>query len=377
DLWALIRDSRRRVIKDFQAIHYHPLLPHPLFPSVQDVWIIFIPALLLSTSVKSVTVVTDSVYSDSDVRLSIPPDEVTGQEWVSVANRVADIAPQLSSFTIVMEQHQEQDVINHWAGKVPALSEAFDLRTLQLSLFDFQYDEVNNLHPLRLPTLENLSLDTNSLSLSTCSAFVQTLHVNRLKSLTLSCFFNADTDPALSSLRFRPPMDKPIWDELDESRFILTPFTAHSLVPFKRFESLSIGPCNPLELADHDLQTMLGSWPRLKYQAPLLTLSGVHGALQSVPLLERLALYFDRSTFTPASDSLTFPHQNLAIWIYPSFVTIEYFKAYLEGLRRAHAAWPFEADVVLQAKAFINQFTETAVMVDRWASVRGYLLAKE
>ncbi|KAH6905435.1 hypothetical protein BKA70DRAFT_1293152, partial [Coprinopsis sp. MPI-PUGE-AT-0042] len=467
-------DSGRRVIKEYsfhysalQAIHQHPLLPRPLFPSVQDVWMfafhecpmasIFTPALLLSPSVRNLTVVTDSVYSDEDVRLSIPPDEVTGQEWVSVANRVADIAPQLSSFTIVMEQPQEQDVINRWAGKVPALSEVFErfspsslftlditpvvatpstltsigrlksLQTLQLSLFDFQYDEVNDLHPLHLPTLENLSLDTNSLS--TCSAFAQTLHVNGLKSLTLSCFFDIDTDPAPFFVALQASdgyhttperiqvgrvhtgriRDKPIWDELDEPRFIITPVTARSFLPFKHLESLSIGPCNPLELADHDLQTMLGSWPRLKvlklddetltvdYQAPLLTLSGVHGALQSVPLLEKLTLSFDGSTFTPVSDSLTFSHQKLATWNvcsssitlpvtfaswfaaqYPSLVTIEYFKMYLEGLRRAHAAWPFEeADVVLQAKAFINQFTETAVMVDRWASVRGCLLAKE
>jgi hypothetical protein len=421
---------------------------------------IFTPALLLSPSVKNLTVYTDWIYPDNHVRQSVPPTDITSQEWISLADRVADIAPQISSFKVraLNEDLIEDGVVDHWSGKVPALLDAFGrfspsslcklditplvlthsaltsigrlegLRSLNLSLFDFLHDELSSLQPLFLPSLEQLSIDTNSLFPS--RAFLHVLHTSQLKSLTLSCFFEIDTNPAsffltlrtceryhstLQKIRVRKVetgriRDKALWDELAEPRFVVTRSTAQALLPFSRLESLSIGPCKPLQLQDHDLDAMLSAWPRLKvlelddetlavdYCAPLLTFEGVHKALQSVPLLECLTLSFDGSTFSPSDiDSLTPPHQRLAVWNvcsssiarpltfaswiatnYPSLKKIEYFKMYLEGMKSAYLGSPWmNAAVLRQAKYFIDQFAKAAVMVDRWASVRGCLLAKE
>ncbi|KAH6867549.1 hypothetical protein BKA70DRAFT_1452898 [Coprinopsis sp. MPI-PUGE-AT-0042] len=111
------------------AMYHHSAFPATLFPNLKDVRLpvsndhpletIFIPALVFSSSVKSLTVVTDESMTRGVIEGYDTPEDVTGRVWAAVANRVADIAPQFTSFRVVLSKTTQ--VHAHWAGAIPAL----------------------------------------------------------------------------------------------------------------------------------------------------------------------------------------------------------------------------------------------------------------
>ncbi|KAH6867543.1 hypothetical protein BKA70DRAFT_1132967 [Coprinopsis sp. MPI-PUGE-AT-0042] len=366
-----------------QALRNHPSLPHPLFPNVRHVGLfsdvrrplasVFSPALILSPSVESISIATGTSLERDIVDGSWTPPDVTTPDWLGLAGRLADVASQLSSFRVEMLPLLINDP--RWAGRIPALLEAFTefshrlsrldivplvvtvpaimaigqlkgLTELNLSLFGFQLDELDALRVFSLVALDQVTVNTNSLA--TCIKFFQALRARALSSLVLSCYIEDDTDLTdfFSALRDRGTYgrlksitverlhldisDEPNWRDLDEQPcFTFTQLTAESLVSLKNIENLSIGPVRTLQIADSDIQEMFGSWPSLKvfeldddvlvdeYQVPRLTLAGVHKALQTVPQLEKLTLSFDGSILPSSLASTTAdaqPHPALTTW---------------------------------------------------------------
>jgi hypothetical protein len=352
--------------------------PGHLFPNAQRVELfsdleyplntIFTPSLVLSASVKSLTLTPDVWLSRFLASGQVAPNDVQLPEWLALGGHIADVAPHLSSFTVEMAQADEDET--RWAGRIPPLLEAFThfssrlctlnisplvltapaitalgqlsgLTKLHLSLFDFQTPELHSLQQFDLEALEQIAVDTISLPVSI--RFFQALCAKQLRKLELRCLLKNDTDPAsvftalhacgsysgLSAIHvyrnYGNNEDEPFWDEW-QSRpcFTFSEMTAKSLVPFKRLEKLSVAHCRSLELADADIQEMFSSWPSLKvleleddnlavdYQPPRLTLAGVHKALQNAPLLQSLTLSFDGSVLPPPTSSA--PHPSLTAW---------------------------------------------------------------
>ncbi|KAH6867444.1 hypothetical protein BKA70DRAFT_1414623 [Coprinopsis sp. MPI-PUGE-AT-0042] len=459
--WASPKQGYRRYkihYSAIQALSGHPSLPHPLFPHVRRVNLgsdlgspletVFCPALVLSPSVQEVSISVDTCLSGDSVHGAVAPSDVTSPAWLGLAGHLADIAPQLSSFKVEMYD------LSRWAGRIPALLEAFSelsvrlthlnisplivtapaiaaigrltgLTNLHLSLFDFQLDELDDLRPLNLPSLDQIAVDTNSIP--ACIKFFQAMCAMGLRSLSLSCLLQSDTDLVnfFSVLRdcgtysqlvqinvqriHSQAFDEPVWKDMgSKPRFTFTQSTAGSLVPFKCIEQLSIGPCKPLQIADNDVGEMFTSWPSLKvfelnddvltvdYQAPRLTLSGIHKALQTVPCLEKLTLSFDGSTIpSPSCPTATeaLPHPALSTWNvcsssvvlptklaawlkshYPALSTLDFFTTYMAGLR-----WMYRYNLGNGSEGEsvdMDSFEEEAVMVDRWTSVRAKIGVK-
>ncbi|KAH6867450.1 hypothetical protein BKA70DRAFT_404546 [Coprinopsis sp. MPI-PUGE-AT-0042] len=431
------------------AIHSHPLFPQPLFPKAKELSLysldhypletIFIPAIVLSPSVQTITLIVNTVISRIDLWGIAPPHDITSESWLGLTTRIAEIAPQLSSFIVKLEDVAES--LTHWAGKIPSICDALarsgfssslttlditplvlsgpmlavlqhlaKLDTLCISLFKFQNSELESLNkPLHFSSLSQITIETTSLP--TCLTFFQRASLPRLRGLSLGCLIIVDTDlaPFFSTLHsfqnyssvesivlyriYDGEANEPVWrDAPSFAHFIFTASTASSLRHYKDLTTLSIKPCTPLQLSDSALQEMLTAWPRLRafeidddhvggdYQPPLLTLVGIHQALRSVPLLERLTLAFDGSVL-PDSTS---PHPRLKYWDvgsssialsndvagwfienYPSLLELEYFGAYREALRSTYC-W---GNVDEEDSTWLDGLHTSALMVDRWSSV--------
>ncbi|KAH6867540.1 hypothetical protein BKA70DRAFT_1360376 [Coprinopsis sp. MPI-PUGE-AT-0042] len=436
-----------------QAIHRHPSFLYPLFPNVRDVHLpdgrdnplelVFSPALVLSPSVDNLTISVYETLSEVAFNGQSAPSHITTPQWTALANRVADIAPQLSRFTVELDEAGQDD--GHWAGRIPALLDAFshfsslshldivplvinpssllslgslmNLKTLNMSLLKFQNDELGMLHNLRLTSLEHISIDNNSLQ--SCAKFLRILYAKQLKKLTLGCLLDKDTNPGVffSTLHdcerysrleqikihriYNGKAEEPFWRDIhDVPRFTFDDSTARSLIPFKRLITLSIGPCESVQISCQDLRDIFRSFPNLTrlelnddalpddYQAPWLSLNEIHEALQDANSLEALTLSFDGSAFPSGLEqnkTATRPHPTLKTWNvcsssislptrfaawlaihYPALSEIKYFGTYMDGIKGTHGyEYPHQPYVLR-----MDSLEETAMMVDRWNSVK-------
>ncbi|KAH6867548.1 hypothetical protein BKA70DRAFT_1494058 [Coprinopsis sp. MPI-PUGE-AT-0042] len=291
----------------------------------------FTSTLVLSPSVRNVTLVTDDPWPEEALNDTLAIEDIPYQGWTALVNHVADIGPQLASLKVQLEEVAEH---GRFTVGVSTLLDAFphfsSLSTLDITppLCPRQRSrlsgELDTLQTLRLPSLQSISIESNSLEI--CSQFFQNLDATSLNGLTLGCLLEGDISVAaffealhtskryarLEHIRVHELYtgEGPRWRFTTlRPRFIIGDRTARSLCPFKSLKTLYICPCDPLGIEDSDLEQMLASLPLLQslelddhglhenYDSPLLTLAGVHEALQYTPLLEHLTLAFDGSGF--------------------------------------------------------------------------------
>ncbi|KAH6912239.1 hypothetical protein BKA70DRAFT_1184866 [Coprinopsis sp. MPI-PUGE-AT-0042] len=207
---------------------------------------------------------------------------------------------------------------------------------LSISLAEQQYSQLlcESSTTLSFPSLERLSISV--LPLKTCQAFLELLDTTKLKELKLKVYMDSDDEGNEQGDDYNPqPLFKAligrgntcledislkkIWINedaehlwyacIDERVFTVAPETVQPLLAFSKLSSLSIEPCDTSALDDDTLSTMLSSWPSLQtleladhtfaFEPPVLTLVGVHKALQCVPSLEILSIRFDGSIIPP------------------------------------------------------------------------------
>lgn len=426
-----------------KEVSLHVFAPYPIET-------MFVPTMALSPSVQALSLVVHmhGIGSDVDPIALEPPHDIHDESWVGLTTRIVDTARQLSLFSVRLDEFDEAEV--HWIGKIPSIFDSLShssfsssletlditplvltgpmlkvlqqlpkLDTLCISIFGFQ------IHELELPddllsfnSLTRIAIDTPSIP--TCLVFLQRTNTPRLKSISLGCLLAEVTDPSdfflelqkvqrYNSLEsiivfgiYNGDNNEPTWREVSFSpRFIFSTSTASSLRDYSNLTKLSITPCITLRLSDAALQHMFTAWPRLtvfeihddhvgeSYQNPMLTLAGVHQALQSVPLLEKLTLAFNGSVLpnctTPqscqaqhqalkywdvGSSSITLPSVASAWFLehYPALVDLVYFTAYRDALQMY--CW---GNVVEEDSRCLDGLYTSAMMMDRWSSVSKHL----
>ncbi|KAH6912243.1 hypothetical protein BKA70DRAFT_1184870 [Coprinopsis sp. MPI-PUGE-AT-0042] len=278
---------------------------------------------------------------------------------------------------------------------------------------------------LALPSLERLSI--RIASFGTCVAILNLLDAPKLKKLKLKAYMgwdeddgtvfnNYDPQPLFHALQAKgmhehlemlhlkknwiePDDEWTWWVYCNEHRFIVTPETVGPLQPFFKMTSLIISPCDTSQFDDGALASMFGSWPRLEEcilsdetfhsTPPLLTIAGVHFALQQVPLLKSLTLRFDGKVIPDDGrlESCSLPHPSLqtldvcsstisttssgdpfAAWLqrcYPKLATVS-------SLTRYRSAMDSVYDLGSMADEDRDRFMRyisLATMVDRWNDV--------
>ncbi|KAH6904116.1 hypothetical protein BKA70DRAFT_1297115 [Coprinopsis sp. MPI-PUGE-AT-0042] len=289
-----------------------------------------------------------------------------------------------------------------------------NLSGLRISLFGFQETDFQygSFEPLHLPSLRYIAFDNTSLT--PCLKFLELLQAEGLKTLRIldMAFFFTNLHgferyTHLNSIFVHPiyngQRSEPGWRVMHAvPRFTFSESTLRSLSPFNKLEDFSIGPCYPIHITDAALQDLFSNLPRSKefeinddfwdpqYHPPKLTIEGVHNALQSVPLLEKLTLSFDGSilpetlspprmrqslkAWTVCSSKITLPDR-FSQWLtthYPSLSKVDYFMTYMKGLKET-----FTCDVADDYdRSYMDGFDRLAVMVDRWNTVRRCILAR-
>ncbi|KAH6867441.1 hypothetical protein BKA70DRAFT_1494269 [Coprinopsis sp. MPI-PUGE-AT-0042] len=260
-----------------QAIHHHPSFPQTLFPNLRDVTLysavrypldmMFTSALVLSPSVRNVTLVTDDVWLEEALNDTLAIEHVAHQGGTALVNHVADIGPQLTSLKVQLEEGAEHGL---FAAGVSTLLDTFPkFPPFRLWISLPSLGELDTLQTLRLPSLESISTETNSLE--TCHQFFHILDATSLNGVTLGCLLEGDISVAAffealhTSKRYAQREHIRVHELYTgeghrwrfttlRPRFIIGDRTARSLCPFKNLKTLSICPCDPLGIEDSDLE---------------------------------------------------------------------------------------------------------------------------
>ncbi|EAU87035.1 hypothetical protein CC1G_12308 [Coprinopsis cinerea okayama7 len=314
----------------FRKIYEQEYFIRPLFPNVQHVQLpilegddtstIFYPSLVLSPSLKRVSIHTSDGTEMRDVGLDTFVN-TSDYLWEAVTGRIADVAPSLLTFDI--SNHPENcprlsdyfcfigrrtaldRLLPHFSSTLKHLKldslvlhgETFGtinnltgLVKMDISLVRQQQAEMDHLPSasLCLPSLEHLVLGI--FPEAPYHRFFQILKAEKLKRIEFTVFIGdeAEYDPESLFLALRTNLR--LCDHLEEieltqrydpgndnfdnfilwhersgiPRFIVSNDTFTPLLAFSNLTSLQIRHCNSSTLEDSTLAQMFLSWPRIQ-----------------------------------------------------------------------------------------------------------------
>ncbi|EFI28082.1 hypothetical protein CC1G_14109 [Coprinopsis cinerea okayama7 len=427
--------SREGTFFDYNSLyhlHASATLPRPLFPNVVEVVLpclserqveaIFYPSVVLSPSIRKITIFTDC-FEHRDEENPI----IDNTQWTAVSNRLQSQAPNLDSFGIYCDTESTgripsiDSLCHHFSSSLKCLDMSYlvlqpetictlgkldSLDALQFTVNDYRFvSPLSEKIPLTKLSFLGLRVDSAA-GLDTLFQSILAPSIERVELTFMaldSIVHLGDTFKALTQNCALPKLydvDIVLVDDVDHY-FPISAATFTPLLRCNNIKTIQIGGCAMPVLEDADLLQIFSSWPDLSHfsmslalpcQGSLyrggLTLAGVHAALQLCPKLHTLELPFDARVVPTDSTLPSSPHPSLrSLDVFTSPITFgfqvgQFFRKFYPLLKSRQFSFydmyktQFYWETTPTAEHFSPSVVEGAMMVDQWIDVE-HMLAED